>query len=63
VPQGSILRTLFFFLLYINYLPNIITDPLKPVLFADDTSVIIANLSSSEFKKDISNIIDDINDF
>ena len=44
VPQGSILRPLFF-LLYINDLPNIIADPLKPVLFADDTSVITANLS------------------
>jgi len=51
-----------FFLLYINDLPNIIADPLKPVMFADDTSVIIVNLSPSEFKKDINNIIDDTND-
>jgi hypothetical protein len=61
VPQGPILRPLFF-LLYINDLPNIIADPLKPVMFADDTSVIIVNLSPSEFKKDINNIIDDTND-
>jgi len=50
-----------FFLLYINDLPNISADPSKPVLFADDTSIIIANPSPSKFKEDINNIIDDIN--
>jgi hypothetical protein len=51
------------FLLYINDLPNTIADPLKLVLFADDTSVVIANLSPSKFKDDINDIIDDINDW
>ena len=62
VPQGSILGPLFF-LLYINDLQNIIADPFKLVLFADDTSVIIANFSTSKFKEDINNIIDNINDW
>jgi len=62
VPQGSILGHLFF-LLYINDLPNIIADSLKPVLFAHDTSIIIADPSPSEFKEDINNIIDNINDW
>ena len=62
VPQGSILGPLFF-LLSINDLPNIMADPLKPVLFPDDTSVIIANLIPSKFKEDINNIIDDKNDW
>jgi len=51
-----------FFLIYINDLPNIIAEPLKPILFADDMSIIITNPSPSKFKEDINNIIDIIND-
>jgi hypothetical protein len=51
-----------FFLTFINDLPNIIAEPLKPILFADDTSIIITNPSPSKFKEDINNIIDNIND-
>jgi len=61
VPQGSILGHLFF-LIYVNDLPNIIADPSKPILFADDTSIIITNPSPSKFKEEINNIIDNIND-
>jgi len=52
-----------FFLLYINDLPNIIADSSKPVLFADDTSIITTNPSPSKFKGDVSNIIDNTNDW
>jgi len=41
---------------------NIVAEPSKPILFADDTSIIITNPSSSKFKEDINNIIDNIND-
>jgi len=36
---------------------------LKPVLFADDTSIINANPSPSKFKEDINNTIDNINNW
>jgi hypothetical protein len=42
VRQGSILGLLFF-VLYINDLSNITADPLKLILFADDTCIIITN--------------------
>jgi hypothetical protein len=63
VSQGSTLGALFF-LLCINDLPNkIIADPSKPILFADDTSIVITNPRPSKFKEDINNIIDDKNDW
>ena len=52
-----------FFLIYINDLLNIIADPWKPILFADDTSIIITNPSPSKFKEHINNISDTINEW
>jgi len=47
VPQGSILETLLF-LFYVNNLPKIIIKPSRLVLFANNTSSIIANHISLE---------------
>jgi len=62
VPQGSIVGLLFF-LIYIKDLTNIIADPSKLILFADETSIINTNPSPSKFKEDVNNIIDNINDW
>ena len=62
IHQGSILGPLFF-LICINEILNILAGPSKPILFADDTSIIIKNSSPSKFKEDINNIIDNINDW
>jgi len=51
-----------FYLIYIKYLPNIIANPSKPILFADDTSI-ITNPSPSKFKEYFNNIVDNIQDW
>jgi hypothetical protein len=50
VPQGSVLRSLLF-LLYVNDLPNAISNISNPVLYADDTSLIITNSDCQMLKK------------
>jgi len=52
IPQRSILGPLLF-LLYINDLPNVISDTGNPVLYADDTSSIITNADRQMFEKGV----------
>jgi hypothetical protein len=56
-PTRIIISPLLF-LLYVNDLPNAISDLSNPTLYADDTSLLIANSVSQMFENDINTVLE-----
>jgi hypothetical protein len=59
-PRVQYLDKSFFFF-YVNDLPKVVNNNSKPVLFADDTSIIVSSPSMANFKNDLTLAFEQLN--
>jgi hypothetical protein len=60
VPQGSILGLLLF-LMYVNHLSKVVEPTAIPIMFAEDTSILMASDNSVQLQSELSMVMSRIN--
>ena len=62
VPQGSILGLLLF-LIFINDLPKAVEPTATPIMFADDTSILIKSPNNVQLQSDLNSVMGQLNEW